>query len=265
MGQCLTRQRLMGQCLTRQRLMGQCLMRQRLMGQCLMRQRLMGQCLTRQCLTGQRLMGQCLTRQRLMGQGTFRRFDNYPYHPKHILIPSHFYYKQSVLLDWIAGSRETICIISDSTMVTNDRTWSHVCTWTNDGAEDWSLLGFDAASLCAVPDVLKGCTAFIFRMKVTWTVAWRHWNASKAASHPRSCCVAGNLRQLLDTDEQDPPAQWQSIHQQWASSPGACQILLLYSRDCSEFCDAVQPLSRPHRADYCEDLPPFCMWRSAYI
>ncbi|GFG31861.1 hypothetical protein Cfor_02667 [Coptotermes formosanus] len=56
--------------------------------------------------------------------------------------------------------------------------------------------------------------------------------------------VRSTLRQLLHTDEQDPPAQWQSIHQQWARSPGACQILLLYSRDCSEFCDVIQAFSQ---------------------
>jgi len=53
------------------------------------------------------------------------------------------------------------------------------------------------------------------------------------------------LQQLLDTDEEDPPTKWQSIHQQWASSPDArTELLLLYSRDCKEFCDVMQAFSQ---------------------
>jgi len=49
------------------------------------------------------------------------------------------------------------------------------------------------------------------------------------------------LQQLLENDEADPPTEWQSIHQQWASSPDGCtELLLLYSRDCREFCDVMQ-------------------------
>jgi hypothetical protein len=55
----------------------------------------------------------------------------------------------------------------------------------------------------------------------------------------------GILRQLLDTEEGDPPIEWQSIHQQWASSPDAqTELLLLYSRDCKEFCDVMQAFSQ---------------------
>jgi len=57
--------------------------------------------------------------------------------------------------------------------------------------------------------------------------------------------LTGALRQLLDTDEEDPPTKWQSIHQQWASSPDArTELLLLYSRDCKEFCDVMQAFSQ---------------------
>jgi hypothetical protein len=53
------------------------------------------------------------------------------------------------------------------------------------------------------------------------------------------------LRQLLDTDEEDPPTEWQSIQRQWASSPDAqTELLLLYSRDCKEFCDVMQAFSQ---------------------
>jgi len=55
----------------------------------------------------------------------------------------------------------------------------------------------------------------------------------------------GVLRQLLNSEEEDPPTQWQSIHQQWASSPDArTELLLLYSRDCREFCDVMQAFSQ---------------------
>lgn len=55
----------------------------------------------------------------------------------------------------------------------------------------------------------------------------------------------GVLRQLLDTEEGDPPTHWQSIHQQWAGSPDAhTELLLLYSRDCKEFYDVMQAFSQ---------------------
>jgi hypothetical protein len=55
----------------------------------------------------------------------------------------------------------------------------------------------------------------------------------------------GVLQQLLNSEEEDPLTQWQSIHQQWASSPDArAELLLLYSRDCREFCDVMQAFSQ---------------------
>jgi len=74
-------------------------------------------------------------------------------------------------------------------------------------------------------------------------------------THPTTQChspddhhcdhLTGILRQLLDTEEGDPPIEWQSIHQQWASSLDAqTELLLLYSRDCKEFCDVMQAFSQ---------------------
>jgi len=74
------------------------------------------------------------------------------------------------------------------------------------------------------------------------------------STHPTTQCdspddhhcdhLTGILGQLLDTEEGDPPTQWQNILQQWPGSPDVqIELLLLYSRDCKEFCDVMQAFS----------------------
>lgn len=75
----------------------------------------------------------------------------------------------------------------------------------------------------------------------THPVTQRH----SPGDHLKSCRVTGATQQLLDTEEKDPPAHWLSIYQQWVSSPVThTELLLLYSRDCKEFCDVMQAFSQ---------------------
>ncbi|XP_023719780.1 uncharacterized protein LOC111871142 isoform X3 [Cryptotermes secundus] len=52
------------------------------------------------------------------------------------------------------------------------------------------------------------------------------------------------LREPSDTRHADAPTQWQRIHQPWPRSPTLQKVLLLYSRDCPQFCEVARALGQ---------------------
>ncbi|XP_021927229.1 uncharacterized protein LOC110833459 [Zootermopsis nevadensis] len=58
----------------------------------------------------------------------------------------------------------------------------------------------------------------------------------------KRCSYGTTKRQLVETEETDPPTQWKYIYQQWLSSPSSHTVLLLYSRDSAQFCKVVEAL-----------------------